>query len=421
MPFLDIDEVDADNRLPESLAMFENAEILNNNSPNSNINRSNNSRNPNNLSSRNRNRSRSTGNNNNVQSVNHDRHQGDTNNEIIMRQSLTWSIVKPIGTIPPPRSGAASVVVRGILYIFGGYGGGASSGRLDDFYSYNFTSGEWREVEVLSEERPACRENNGVVIGESDNVYLFGGYNGAAWLNDLWCYSIKTKKWTCLQESSDSIDSNGGDAIDGITGRGFGGRARSSSDTSLSSSQISANRREKAPSRRFGYVSVVHDNKLVVFAGFDGSRWLQDMYSFDFKSKTWAEVHATGQIPSARSCPAWAKDETYVYIHGGYDGVQRKSDFFRFNLNTLEWKEMPSHMNGNGNSPSARYFHSCCLYSNQLLVYGGYSGSLRLSDMYAFDFDTEVWSRIDCSYGTPPKGRSSLVAQVYENSLYIGL
>ena len=70
--------------------------------------------------------------------------------------------------------------------------------------------------------------------------------------------------------------------------------------------------RGKVPSRRFGYVSVVHEGKLIVWAGFDGSRWLNCMYVFDFATKTWSEIQASGLLPSVRSCPAWAKDETHV-------------------------------------------------------------------------------------------------------------
>jgi Kelch motif len=95
------------------------------------------------------------------------------------QQCLTWSrVVTPSDAIlPPPRSGAASVVVKGKLYVFGGYGGG--TGRLDDFWSYHFESGVWEEVQVLSQEKPGCRENNGVVISDSSrSIYLFGGYNG---------------------------------------------------------------------------------------------------------------------------------------------------------------------------------------------------------------------------------------------------
>jgi len=39
--------------------------------------------------------------------------------------------------------------------------------------------------------------------------------------------------------------------------------------------------------------------------------------------------------------------------------------------------------------------------------------------MLAYDFETNHWSEVDCSHGERPSGRSSLVAQVYENSLYI--
>lgn len=111
-------------------------------------------------------------------------------------------------------------------------------------------------MEVLSSEKPGCRENNGVVIGDSSRVYLFGGYNGTAWLNDLWSFDIQTKRWTCIQESSGPAGDSGDDATRG--GGGGGGDA-------LGAATV-------APSRRFGYVSVVHNNKFVLFGGFDGSR-----------------------------------------------------------------------------------------------------------------------------------------------------
>uniref|UniRef100_A0A7S1Z0K8 BTB domain-containing protein n=5 Tax=Ditylum brightwellii TaxID=49249 RepID=A0A7S1Z0K8_9STRA len=313
------------------------------------------------------------------------------------RQALTWSRVTPVAgsALPPPRSGAASVVVKGRLYMFGGYGGG--TGRLDDFYSFSFDTCTWEEVNVLSAEKPGCRENNGVVIGDSSRVYLFGGYNGTAWLNDLWMFDIDTQRWTCIQESSDPRPHTNDDSNSAL---GDHPRPRLGSTV---------------PSRRFGYVSVVHNNKFVLFGGFDGSRWLNDMYEFDFETKTWTEILARGQLPSVRSCPAWAKDETHVYIQGGYDGVERKADFFACDLKTYTWTEMPCR----GTPPSPRYFHSCCLYGNKMYAYGGYSGSERLADMYAYDFETNHWSEVDCTNGDCPSGRSSLVAQVYENSLYI--
>ena len=247
--------------------------------------------------------------------------------------SLTWSLLQPAGEIPPARSGAASVIVDGKLYIFGGYGGG--TGRLDDFYSFDFERNEWKRVEVLSEERPGFRENNGVVAsGDSSRLTLFGGYDGNQWLNDLWVFDIAQSHWTCIQESSDP---NSGD------------------DTS-------------GPSRRFGYVSVVHRNKFVLFGGFDGVLWLNDMWEFNFDTREWRLVQARGELPSARSCPAWAQDDSHVYIIGGYDGLERKSDFLACDLATYEWREIPPM----GTPPSPRYFHSCCLYGKKIIVYAGY-------------------------------------------------
>eukprot|EP00574_Skeletonema_japonicum_P011210 CAMPEP_0201729950 /NCGR_PEP_ID=MMETSP0593-20130828/20574_1 /ASSEMBLY_ACC=CAM_ASM_000672 /TAXON_ID=267983 /ORGANISM="Skeletonema japonicum, Strain CCMP2506" /LENGTH=643 /DNA_ID=CAMNT_0048222387 /DNA_START=129 /DNA_END=2057 /DNA_ORIENTATION=- len=331
--------------------------------------------------------------------------------------NLTWSrmALSPHSSIPPPRSGAASVVVKGRLYMFGGYGGG--TGRLDDFYQFSFDTNTWSEVEVLSTVKPGCRENNGVVIGDANRVYLFGGYNGNSWLNDLWMFDIDTQCWTCIQESSDEYTTGGG---------GDGGQQNrlehNERDHSLAVGAAAGgggndnnNNNNTGPSRRFGYVSVVHDNKFVLFGGFDGTRWLNDMFEFDLITNTWKTVQASGRLPSVRSCPAWIKDENYVYIHGGYDGVERKADFFACDLRTYTWSELPC----KGTPPSPRYFHSCCIHGNKLYTYGGYSGSERLADMFAYDFETNHWSEVDCSQGECPSGRSSLVAQVYENSLYI--
>jgi Kelch motif len=91
------------------------------------------------------------------------------------RQCFTWRRMPPSpnGIVPPPRSGAASVVVKGRMYVFGGYGGG--TGRLDDFFSYCFATGCWEEVKVVSVEKPGPRENNGVVISDGNRcIYLFG-------------------------------------------------------------------------------------------------------------------------------------------------------------------------------------------------------------------------------------------------------
>ena len=64
------------------------------------------------------------------------------------RQCYTWTKIPTLnGNVPPPRSGAASVVTRhpttgsARLWVLAGYGGNVS--RLDDFYFYDFQTGLW--------------------------------------------------------------------------------------------------------------------------------------------------------------------------------------------------------------------------------------------------------------------------------------
>ena len=228
--------------------------------------------------------------------------------------------------LPPPRSGAASVVLKDKLYIFGGFGGG--TGRLDDFYSFDFASSTWQQVQPLGEEKPGCRENNGVVISDSSSdIILFGGYNGRRWLNDLWSFDITTKRWTCLQESLDTSDQsvNSETHFPASLSSAAEGPQIGGEDEALRSQNcvVLSNKR---PSSRFGYVSLIHNHKFILWGGFDGTRWLNDMYIFDFESLTWSETRQLGTIPSRRSCPAWAKDDKFVYLHGGYDGEERKDE-----------------------------------------------------------------------------------------------
>jgi BTB/POZ domain len=62
------------------------------------------------------------------------------------------------------------------------------------------------------------------------------------------------------------------------------------------------------------------------------------------------------------------------------------------------------------------FFACMCLL---FLFTKGYSGAERLADMYVYEFETQHWSRVDCTAGDAPSGRSSMVAQAHEGSLWI--
>lgn len=80
-------------------------------------------------------------------------------------RTFRWQAIRNARRGPSARSGAASVVVGDKLFVFGGFGGG--TGRLDDFWSYDFVSGIWDEVPVRSEIKPGCRYVLTAVVASS--------------------------------------------------------------------------------------------------------------------------------------------------------------------------------------------------------------------------------------------------------------
>jgi hypothetical protein len=155
---------------------------------------------------------------------------------------------------------------------------------------------------------------------------------------------------------------------------------------------------------------------MILFGGYSGTAWLNDMYEFDFSTERWTLLsNVVGEIPSKRSCPSWSLFGDSIIMFGGYDGVQRKNDLFEYDILNKRWSEIKSE---DGSKPSGRYFHACGVHGNSFIVFGGYDGRERLNDLYQFSFESRHWTAIK-TFGEVPSGRSSLVAEIYKDSLLI--
>ena len=89
------------------------------------------------------------------------------------------------------------------------------------------------------------------------------------------------------------------------------------------------------------------------------------------------------------------------------------NDFNEFDMKQKLWRQVVF----SGHAPAPRYFHSSVVYGDYIYIFGGYTGVERLQDLHQYSFEKRSWSCLDVE--KPPSGRSSLVAQVYKNSLYI--
>ena len=64
--------------------------------------------------------------------------------------------------------------------------------------------------------------------------------------------------------------------------------------------------------------------------------------------------------------------------------------------------------------PSKRWGHSVILYNKSMIIFGGHHLQRSLSNIYAFDFTTLTWSKIE-PFGNPPPARDSHSAIIYNN------
>ena len=108
---------------------------------------------------------------------------------------------------------------------------------------------------------------------------MFGGYGGSSRLSDLYYYTFKTETWT----------------------------------------QVKGDNEEAWPGvRENNGVLVCTGEEVLVFGGYNGKEWLNDLWSLDMESHEWTLLSEEG--PSCRFGYVSVVYKTGYYLLGGYDG-----------------------------------------------------------------------------------------------------
>jgi Kelch motif len=104
------------------------------------------------------------------------------------------------------------------------------------------------------------------------------------------------------------------------------------------------------------------------FGGTDGTRWFNDVWTYDPRTNAWSELDCIGYIPAPREGHAAALVNDTMYIFGGrvQDGSDL-GDLAAFRISTRRWY-MFQNM---GMSPSPRSGHSMTAYGKHIIVLGG--------------------------------------------------
>ncbi|XP_057852599.2 protein GLUTELIN PRECURSOR ACCUMULATION 3 isoform X1 [Cryptomeria japonica] len=210
-----------------------------------------------------------------------------------------------------------------------------------------------------------------VAVAIDCNMFIFGGRSGRKRLGDFWMLDTDNWQWTELS--------------------GYG---------------------DLPPPRDFAAGASVGNQKLVMYGGWDGTKWLSDVYVLDTMSLEWIQLPITGPSPPPRCGHTATMVEKRLLIFGGRGGGGPiMGDLWALKGLFEEENESPAwtQLKLPGQAPAPRCGHTITYGGTQLLVFGGHGtgGWLTRYDIYyndciILDRASVQWKRLAINNEPPP-------------------
>jgi N-acetylneuraminic acid mutarotase len=274
----------------------------------------------------------------------------------------TWQMVQPASSsnIPSARDRMSAVSYRESMYIFGGYDG---TNRVNDLWRFDTIRNSWDLCEFVGQ-APSARHSHNMV--ESDGkLYILFGYDGN-YKSDIHEYCVARKTWVQITAKGSIPRPRYRSSVvvhSGTHFLSFGGHDGLKHLDELYSFDLGSNtwslieplipisslgpyairtlspNTAPPPSHRDSHSAVVHGESMFVFGGSTGVA-RNDLFEYRIDLNAWIEVQShspaspvdDSSLPCPRFCHVGVTYKDCMYIHGGYDGQNRLSDFRSFSF-----------------------------------------------------------------------------------------
>ena len=213
------------------------------------------------------------------------------------------------------RSGSSSWILNGLLWLYGGRNDSKTSYSLDDLWSHNPATREWKRYTVTG--NPGPRFGSSFWTDEENNyLYLFGGKNDTTILGDLWRFDVSTLTW-------ENVNAKGLSPRDDAVGLRIGEEVYLFGEkefTSLNLATMSATNivsKGDEPKKRSDSVMWSNEDTIYLFGGRKDSKTFGDFWSYDTSSNQWTKRNDS-IVPEARWGSAFATNRfSEVLLFGG--------------------------------------------------------------------------------------------------------
>jgi dynein heavy chain len=181
---------------------------------------------------------------------------------------------------------------------------------------------------------------------------------------------------------------------------------------------------DEKPLARTQHIALYTSDRVFVFGGHQGPNsrlndtWFLDVKGPEFEwNKAGDEKVSTsnqeskGGAPHPRANSGACLYQNKVYLFGGHGGLNYAriayNDLYAFDLETETWsKVVPKNA-----SPDGRGGHSVFASDNRIYVYGGWNSEQQYNNVVMFDLEKEEWSDPDIYNEIPRWNHSSLLVE----------
>ena len=246
-------------------------------------------------------------------------------------------------------------------------------------------------------------------------MYILAGRFLSMFYSDLWAFSILDSKWKQLTALVSPARAHHTTILDTAQRNllVFGGELNSQVHGDLlrfsladaEAQWIKSSAPGPAPRSQHTAVWAADTQVMLVFAGWNGQQYIDDLHRYDSWADRWTELPMSGGWPAARGghAASWDPTSQRMMIVGGTQNMSNSlsysSALLTYSLLTGAWKEEGLQATIEG--PTGRTGHAIIWDSDQrgLLLFGGYNASyLQQTWRYAMSHSTSART-ISCQLG----------------------
>ncbi|XP_058802390.1 leucine-zipper-like transcriptional regulator 1 isoform X4 [Phymastichus coffea] len=285
-----------------------------------------------------------------------------------------------------------------------------------------------------------ARRSKHTVVAYKDAIYVFGGDNGKRMLNDLLRFDVKEKSWgrafaTGTPPASRYHHSAVVHGSSMFVFGGYTGDIHSNSNLTNKNDLFEYKFQTgqwtewkffgKTPVARSAHGAAVYDNKLWIFAGYDGNARLNDMWTISLNStdaKVWEKVTQSGDCPPTCCNFPVAVARESMFVFSGQSGAKITNSLFQFHFKEKRWSRISTEhiLRGAPPPPARRYGHTMVSFDRHLYVFGGTADSTLPNDLHCYDLDTQTWQIVTPSTESEiPSGRLFHAGAVLYEAMFI--